>query len=323
MRGMSALFIAILVTSLLLVAAALAQHPDAVVWEASYWNNVSLSGEPVLTRTEEVIDHDWGLDAPGNEVSQDNFSARWRRTIDVQEGDYRFRVLVDDGARLWVDDNLLIDAWQPQPPTFYEVDISLNSGDVPLRLEYYENGDLAQIALQWLRRPDAPPAPTASPTAAIPPPATGPPSSGDELTVDNDSDEFLRGGRPVDDWQEEATGLNGAYLWTYNSERLPTAYNWGQWQPDLEPGLYEVSVYIPAGFPLTTQARYWIGHEDGPSLVTVDQAANQERWLSFGTFYFDGTNNYLSLADLTFEDGQSSIVAYDAARWTPLDPGSP
>ncbi len=295
-------------------------------WYTEFFDNRSLDGDPVLVRNDRAINFDWGESSPAADVLHpDAFSARWRRTISVESGVYRFRVLVDDGARLWVDDELLIDAWQPQPATLYEEEIALEAGNVPVRLDYYENGGLAQVALEWVRLPDEEPAPapTATPPAAQPP---GPPpvaEGRDVVIVDDGSVAFLRGGSPTDDWQVDGVGVGGTSLWTYNSERLPSAYNWGQWRPALAPGRYEVSVYIPAGVASTQQARYWVGHVGGPSLRIVDQAASQGQWVSLGSFRFDQTNNYVSLADLTFEEPQSTMVVYDSVRWTPVQAAGP
>lgn len=291
-------------------------------WYAEFFDNRALDGEPVLVRNDAAVNFDWGESSPASDVLHpDAFSARWRRTINVESATYRFRVLVDDGARLWVDDRLLIDAWQPQAATLYEEDIELEAGSVPVRLEYYENGGLAQVALQWVRLPDAQPTPepTATPPPAVAPPGAAPPGGGvDVVIVDDESAAFLRGGSPTDDWQVEAAGVGGQSLWTYNSERLPTAYNWAQWRPALTPGLYDVSVFIPEGVASTRQARYWVGHVGGPSLRIVDQLASQGQWVSLGRFEFQGTDSYVSLADLTFEEPQSTMVVYDSVRWTPL-----
>ena len=44
-------------------------------------------------------------------MPQDHFSVRWTREIAFEEGTYRFYASVDDGMRLWVDGQQVIDAW--------------------------------------------------------------------------------------------------------------------------------------------------------------------------------------------------------------------
>jgi uncharacterized protein YgiM (DUF1202 family) len=122
-------------------------YPD---WKGEYFNNPSLSGVPVLVRNDVGINFDWGPDSPGPGVPADDFSARWSRALHVDEdGVYHFRVVVDDGARLWVDDELVIDRWRTGVPKGYSVEVWLEEGDHRLRLEYFEFRYDAQVHLDW------------------------------------------------------------------------------------------------------------------------------------------------------------------------------
>jgi uncharacterized protein YraI len=121
-------------------------YPD---WKGEYFNNPSLSGVPVLVRNDPGISFDWGPDSPGPGVPADNFSARWSRNWQFEAGDYRFRVVVDDGARLWVDDELVIDRWRAGEPKGYAGEITLDEGTHSLRLEYFEFQYDAQVHLSW------------------------------------------------------------------------------------------------------------------------------------------------------------------------------
>ncbi len=291
---------------------------DSATWYAEFFANRTLSGPPTLVRNDTSINYNWGESSPAPDVfDPEAFSARWRRTIDVEPGLYLFRVTVDDGARLWVNNQLLIDAWQAQPLTTFEEQIALDGDNIPVRLEYFENGGQAAVSLQWFRLVTE--TPTPRPTAT-PPPPTGP---GQLVVVDNSSENFVHGGAPADNWSEANGGYQGTFLWTDNSDRLPSSYNWGQWRAELSPGLYDVSVSIPRQFATTVQARYWVSHADGFSLRLVNQAANGGRWVSLGTFNFGGGDDHVSLSDLTFEERNSTHVAYDAVRWTPVAATSP
>jgi len=50
-------------------------------WYATYWNNTTLTGEPVLVRCESTLNHNWGGESPAPGVNGDYFSARWMRYI--------------------------------------------------------------------------------------------------------------------------------------------------------------------------------------------------------------------------------------------------
>ncbi len=125
-----------------------ASYPD---WKGEYFNNPSLNGSPVLVRNDPWIDFNWGSGSPGPNIPSDNFSARWTRTWRFDSGDYRFYLKVDDGARLWVDDQMLIDQWRDGGTTTFMADRRLEGGDHRLRLEYYDRAGNAEVRLWWER----------------------------------------------------------------------------------------------------------------------------------------------------------------------------
>ena len=142
-----------------------------------YFNNLAFSGTPVLTRTEAPgTRHDWGWGAPDPSVNPDNFTAILEGQFAFEDGLHRFTVTVDDGMRLYVNDNLVREAWHDQGATTYEVDVYLTAGTHPVRLEYYERVAAATLWLRWQRVPHG--------VRALPPVAPGPgpvpvPTSGD------------------------------------------------------------------------------------------------------------------------------------------------
>ncbi len=119
-------------------------------WRGEYYNNKTLSGTPSLVRDDPEINFSWGSGSPApGQVNADVFSARWTRNLALSAGSYRFRMTVDDGARLYVNGHLLIDAWKDQPPTTYTGDIYLPGGSITVQLEYYENWGIATAQLAW------------------------------------------------------------------------------------------------------------------------------------------------------------------------------
>ena len=125
-------------------------------WRARYWNNRNLSGDPVVQRDESAIDHDWGGGAPHALVGDDNFSARWSRTVDFSAGTYRFTATMDDGMRVWIDDQLLIDAWADSQVRTLQADRALSGGEHRIRVEYYEAGGMAVAKFSWQQVGTAP-----------------------------------------------------------------------------------------------------------------------------------------------------------------------
>ena len=115
---------------------------------AEYFANRDLSGEPVLTRCEGKIDNNWGNGGPGNGVPTNNFSVRWTGIRIFEEGTYSVFATADDGVRVWLDGNKVIDAWRPQSATTYRTRQTL-SGRHEVKMEYYEQGGNAVAILGW------------------------------------------------------------------------------------------------------------------------------------------------------------------------------
>jgi hypothetical protein len=123
--------------------------PTITHWKGEYWNNQNLSGNRVMCRNDSDVNFDWGSGSPGGGVSNDHFSARWTRTMHFDAGRYRFHLRGDDGIRLWVDGNLIINKWQDQGATEYTAERYLGAGNHSLKVEYYENGGDATVRLWW------------------------------------------------------------------------------------------------------------------------------------------------------------------------------
>jgi hypothetical protein len=118
-------------------------------WKGEYWPNWGWMGSPALVRNDQRIDFDWGGGAPASGLPADNFSVRWTRNVEFDSATYRFHVFVDDGARLWVDGQLLIDSWYDHMAHEVTAEHSLVKGTHSVRVEYYEHTDQAQIRLWW------------------------------------------------------------------------------------------------------------------------------------------------------------------------------
>lgn len=136
-------------------------------WRGEYFNNTGLANQPVLVRDDAAINFDWGTGSPlPGVVPNDNFSVRWTRTVQFNAGSYRFTLVTDDGARLWVNNQLVINAWRDQTATTYTADVFIPGGSVPIKMEYYDAKENAVARLSWavVAAPAPSPAPT-TPTA--------------------------------------------------------------------------------------------------------------------------------------------------------------
>ena len=115
---------------------------------AEYYSNKTLSGTPAFTVCEISINHDWGTSTPGNGVGPDNFSVRWTGSFTFA-GTTTFTASADDGIRVWVDANQIINEWVNHPVTTYTAGVVLTAGAHAITVEYYEEWGDAVAQVSW------------------------------------------------------------------------------------------------------------------------------------------------------------------------------
>jgi hypothetical protein len=121
-------------------------------WQAEYFNNRDLSGEPVLTREDPHINFNWRQSSPApNLLGVDRFSARWQRTVRIPAGLYCFVMTVDDGGRMWLNGRPFIGGWKVQSLKTYSQKIRLPAGLISMRMEYFEDTGNAGAQLIWVK----------------------------------------------------------------------------------------------------------------------------------------------------------------------------
>jgi hypothetical protein len=84
---------------------------------------------------------------------QTNFGVRWStQVICPVTGTYSFTVVVDDGARLYIDGNLMIDEWIVEGSTSYSTTINaVAMQGLNLTMEYFQAGGGAAASLYWTK----------------------------------------------------------------------------------------------------------------------------------------------------------------------------
>lgn len=118
-------------------------------WRGEYFVNSQLKGKPTYVRYDALLDFDWAYSAPAVGIPSDKFSVRWTATAPFDAAIYRFSLLVDDGARLWVDDKMILDSWKDGSVRELTAELGLSKGKHALRLEYYDNTQTARVRLRW------------------------------------------------------------------------------------------------------------------------------------------------------------------------------
>ncbi|HEY3762883.1 MAG TPA: TIM-barrel domain-containing protein [Verrucomicrobiae bacterium] len=120
--------------------------------QGEYFANDALSGAPTFTRADAKIEFNWDKKSPARDFPRTHFSARWTGTLEVPAsvGDVTLATLEDDGARVWIDGQQVIDAWGGHDSTVTEAKVTLTAG-VPhqIRIEYQQLDFGAKIQLLW------------------------------------------------------------------------------------------------------------------------------------------------------------------------------
>ncbi len=114
-------------------------------WTAEYYNNTDLAGNPVVIRSETRPRGSWGGGSPHAGVPADNFAARWSTRVLLEAGNYQISVEADDGVRVHVDDQPVVDAWRATGGEFFQVVLPLEAGEYRVVVEYLEQEGRAHL----------------------------------------------------------------------------------------------------------------------------------------------------------------------------------
>lgn len=117
---------------------------------AQYFDNKNFTS-PVAERIEPNVDYDWREAAPLAAMDPDTFSVRWQGML-VPKYSERYTIggLTDDGVRIWVDGQLVVESWKKQSWVESAGQIDLQAGKpVSIVMEYYEQQGGALAKLFW------------------------------------------------------------------------------------------------------------------------------------------------------------------------------
>ena len=115
-----------------------------------YYNGMNFESL-VTQRRDSAINFDWGLSPPHPAVDPERFSVRWTGQIEAEYSEeYTFFITSDNGRRLWIDDQLIIDRFIPDWDIEYSGTITLEAGrKYDIKVEYFDELFGANIRLRW------------------------------------------------------------------------------------------------------------------------------------------------------------------------------
>ncbi len=116
-----------------------------------YFDHPSVSGYPVLKRTDKQIDFHWTLYSPDPLLTTDHYAVRWTgKLLAPTTGKYKIGLEGNDGYRLYINNALLINNWQKISHHTKLTDFVFEKGKVyDVRIEFYETSGNASIKLVW------------------------------------------------------------------------------------------------------------------------------------------------------------------------------
>jgi RHS repeat-associated protein len=253
--------------------------------KGEYFDNSDLTNFKWL-RTDPTVNFNWGSGSPGSGVESDTFSVRWTGFVEPQFSEtYTFYVNKDDGARLWINSQLVVDRWNCGCGE-YSGTITLSGGtQYPIQLEFYENTGNAYVTLSWSSASQAkqvvpssqlfPGEPTPTPTNTLTPTLANTKTPTSTRT-------------PTSTSVASGTGLTGEYFDSFSGDQLTDLlltrtdatinFSWATVTP--APGVPADDFYVRwSGYIKPQYAQvytFYVNHDDGARLwVNNEMIVNQ------------------------------------------------
>jgi glucose/arabinose dehydrogenase len=174
--------------------------------KATYYDNADFTGKSV-SRTDPQVNFIWSLDPPITGFGTDSFSVRWQGYIVAPTSEtYTFTMDVDDGAKLWVNNQVVINQFNSTGTHQYTGTIAMQAGvAVPIKLEYKDVTGFAESQLSW----SSPMLPmqivpqgalfTTQPNPPPPPP--------NQVVINDSADAYVRSGTPDQNYGNDTSLL--------------------------------------------------------------------------------------------------------------------
>ncbi|HEX4832522.1 MAG TPA: glycoside hydrolase family 3 C-terminal domain-containing protein [Trebonia sp.] len=118
---------------------------------AQFYDNMTLDGTPVATRTDPNVDFNFNSVSPQPGVNATQWSAKWAGTINPPTtGTYTFSLTSDDGSRLFINGQQVIDNWRDQGSNTETATVDLTAGQpASVEVDYYQDGGSSLVSLGW------------------------------------------------------------------------------------------------------------------------------------------------------------------------------
>jgi beta-glucosidase len=123
---------------------------DKTGMRGEYFDDMNLSGKPVFTRIDSMVNFNFGTNSPAPGVPKEHYSIRWKGKIIPPDTIHHIGTTNDDGARLYLDGKLLIDDWVDHSEKPNSAEVELKPGrEYEIEFDQYNNALGACARLTW------------------------------------------------------------------------------------------------------------------------------------------------------------------------------
>ncbi len=136
-------------------------------WTVQYYANTNFSGDPTAILTTSNPGGNWGGGSPLPSLPNDNWTARWTSTQNLNAGQYTLNVSADDGVRVTINGATIINQLGAATGQTFSIPVTLVQGNNNFVVEFVEFGGLAFLNYSLTQ-------PTTSFATPIPQSPTGP-----------------------------------------------------------------------------------------------------------------------------------------------------
>ncbi|MEA3226752.1 MAG: PA14 domain-containing protein, partial [Planctomycetota bacterium] len=113
-------------------------------------NSTDLDSVVKVERVDSNIDFNWNQEVPAPTIKRELFSVRWRGEIEIPVTDtYTFTTRSNDGSRIYVNDQLVVNDWGTHAARDTSGAIDLEAGSYAIVVEYMQDGANANIVVSW------------------------------------------------------------------------------------------------------------------------------------------------------------------------------
>lgn len=118
---------------------------------AQYFNGIEFGNNPTLQRIDKTINFHWTISTPDQAINPEFFCAKWTGNIKAPKtGTYKIGLSGNDGFKLYINNQLIINNWDKQSFHTSLVDYNFTVGNnYPIRVEFKEPNGNSTIKLIW------------------------------------------------------------------------------------------------------------------------------------------------------------------------------